>query len=269
MRVGSVALVGAGPGPAEFLTLAAADAIAAADVILYDALIGADVRRRFPARAQKLYVGKRCGQHALKQDEINALMVQHAQEGAAVVRLKGGDPLIFGRAAEEMAALRNAGIPYRVIPGISALNGIAALYALPLTDRRASHEFRVIQGHHLDPHPRYWHELAHYEGTLVIYMGLERLSLILERLRNFGAPPEQCVAIIETSGHGLQYADPDSSHVTRSTLAGLLREGFQRKTSGPGIVYIGRNLSEMHLRAYQKEESSYESPQAADAAYFS
>lgn len=266
MRIGSVALVGAGPGPAEFLTLAAAKAIASAEVILYDALIGADVRALFPPQALTLYVGKRCGQHALSQEEINALLVQHAERGAAVVRLKGGDPLIFGRVSEELAALRRAAIPYRVIPGISALNGLAALYALPLTDRAASHELRVIQGHHLDPHPRYWHELAHYEGTLVIYMGLEQLFVILERLWNFGAPADRPVAIIESRSSGLSSSEPQSSELTRSSIGDLLREGFTRKTEGPGIVYIGPNVASMDQKPYCHEETSHEEPRRPRSA---
>ncbi len=262
MRIGSVALVGAGPGPAEFLTLAAAEAIAAADVILYDALIGPDVRRLFPQKAQTTYVGKRCGQHALGQQEISALMVQAAREGSDVVRLKGGDPLIFGRVAEELAALRAAGVPYRVVPGISALNGLAALYALPLTDRAQSHEFRVIQGHHLDPHPRYWHELALYEGTLVIYMGLEQLELILTRLLNFGAPQGRPIAVIESSSAGLSSLDGESSELTRSTLAALLHSGFQRRTAGPGIVYIGPNVASMDEKPFASAESRHDEPQS-------
>ncbi len=266
MRLGSVALVGAGPGPAEFLTLAAAKALAEAEVILYDALIGADVRALFPSSAKVIYVGKRCGKHALRQDQINEILLQHAADGYRVVRLKGGDPLIFGRAAEELDALRSASIPVRIIPGISAVNGLAAVYALPLTDRAQSQELRIIQGHHLDPRPQYWHELAHYEGTLVIYMGLEQLTIIVERLRNFGAPAGRPLAIIETSSEGFELRDNGGgTHLTRSSLGAIQSGGFIRKTQGPGIIYIGSNVSSMQLEPY----SSQEAPYAPAIAHFS
>ncbi len=238
MSRGFVTLVGAGPGSADYLTLGAVKALQQAEVILYDALLSPDIRRLFPRRAKPIYVGKRCGQHALKQDEINALLVEWGHKGRRVVRLKGGDPFIFGRGAEEVEALRAAKIPYRIIPGLSALNGIAAQWSLPLTSRDHSNEFRAVQGHHLPDDPSYWHELASYRGTLVLFMGIEKLPLIVERLRAFGAERQRPIAIIETDAEG-------QSHVTRSELGQIQKHGFTRKTKGPGIIYIGQNVKLM------------------------
>jgi uroporphyrin-III C-methyltransferase len=247
MSTGFVTLVGAGPGSADFLTLAAVKALQQAEVIFYDALLSAEIRRLFPRRAKTFYVGKRCGQHALKQEEINQLLVEWGLKGRRVVRLKGGDPFVFGRGAEEVEALRKAAVPYRVIPGVSALNGIAAQWALPLTARGHSNEFRAIQGHHLPDDPSYWHELASYRGTLVLFMSLEKLPLIVERLRAFGAERQRPLAILETDEEG-------RSHLTRSDLSHVQKLGFERKTRGPGIVYIGQNVALMDtLPSYTQE----------------
>lgn len=240
MSSGSVALVGAGPGDVELLTLGALKAIQSAELILYDALIAPSIIALFPVSARSIYVGKRCGQHALSQERINQLLVAQAQQGLRVVRLKGGDPLIFGRGGEEINALRAAGIAYRVIPGISAFNGLAAAYALPLTLRTGSHEFRAIQGHHLRDDPSYWQDLARYEGTLIIYMGMEHLHEIARRLLQAGAPFSRPLALIETDAEA-------RTHASRSQLGRLVRFGFTRKTPGPGLVYIGDNVRAMDL----------------------
>ncbi len=242
MKQGFVSLVGAGPGSVDLLTLGAVKALQKAEVILYDALLASDVRKLFPKRAKTVYVGKRCGQHALKQHEINDLLVAYGQQGKRVVRLKGGDPFIFGRGAEEVAALRAAGLAYQIIPGISAMNGIAAEWALPLTARGHGNEFRAIQGHHLPDDPAYWHELAHYQGTLVIFMGIEKLPTIIARLRAFGAERQRPIAILETDEEG-------RTHLSKSQLGIWQQTGFEKKTKGPGIIYIGSNVSLMESTA--------------------
>ncbi len=255
MRSGNVVLVGAGPGHVDYLTIAGLKAIQSAEVILFDALIATDIRGYFPTKAKALYVGKRCGQHALKQNQINDLLISYAQAGYQVVRLKGGDPFIFGRGAEEVEALREAGISYQIVPGISALNGIAAQFSLPLTSRKDANEFRALQGHTLPADPRYWKDLARYQGTVVIFMGIENLPLIALRLRDAGAKRETLVAIIET--------DDEGRHVTtRTSLQTLIEYGFDKKTSGPGIIYLGANVALMNadvnpIHAYAIEEVSY------------
>lgn len=236
MRSGSVVLVGAGPGRADFLTLAGLKAIQQATVILYDALLAPDIRSLFPKKVTTVFVGKRCGRHALSQEQINALLVDYAKQGQRVVRLKGGDPFIFGRGAEEVEALRKAGISYRIVPGVSAMNGIGAQLSLPLTARGLGNEFRAIQGHKLPDDARYWQGLADYEGTLVIFMGVENIASITSRLLTHGAVGDRPLAVVETGEHG-------HLHTTRSTVEAIYRSGFARKTSGPGIIYIGSNVN--------------------------
>jgi len=246
MRSGFVALVGAGPGHVDLLTLAGLKAIEQADVILYDALLTAEFRELFPTRSRAIYVGKRCGLHALTQQQINALIVTHAKQGKYVVRLKGGDPFIFGRGAEEIEAVRNADLNYRVIPGVSALNGIAASFALPLTQRHGSNEFRAIQGHHLPDDPQWWQDLARYRGTIAIFMGLEKLPRTLQKLLDHGAHPETPLALIESQDSG-------PGHAYSTTIHDILKQNYQRVGQGPVIVYLGENVRFMDLKAQAYE----------------
>jgi uroporphyrin-III C-methyltransferase len=238
MSSGSVTLIGAGPGRADYLTLAAIKTLAKAEVILYDALIGEDIRDFFPQHARTQYVGKRCGAHSFSQPEINQLLIQYARQGHQVARLKGGDPFIFGRGAEEVLALHQAGIAYEIVPGISAMNGVAAQAGLPLTSRAHSNEFRAIQGHSLPDDATSWRSLASYRGTLVIYMGLNKLSFIVSRLLTHGSSPWQPLLIVETALDG-------QLHQKRGTLASFHNQPYQRQTKGPGIIYIGTNVNLM------------------------
>lgn len=247
MRSGFISLIGAGPGRAEFLTLAAIQALEAAEVILYDALIGADIQAYFPKQAKLVYVGKRCGQHSLSQTEINERLIFYGLQGYRVARLKGGDPFIFGRGAEEVSALREHDISYRIIPGISALNGIAASVGLPLTARTHSNEFRVIQGHNLPQKREDWQSLASYQGTLVIFMGINNLPGIIQQFLSHNADPQQAIAIIETDSDGQQI-------VSKGTLGGFHAKPFQRQSSGPGIIYIGANVDLMPEQAQMEVE---------------
>lgn len=242
MRSGSVSLIGAGPGRADYLTLAAIRYLKEADIVLYDALLSADIQAFFPSKAKALFVGKRCGQHSFSQAEINERLIFYARQGLHVVRLKGGDPFIFGRGAEEVAALQAAQIPYRIVPGISALNGIAAAVGLPLTARTESNEFRVIQGHNLPHTETDWRSLATYQGTLVIFMGIKQLPIIISNLLKYGAPEMQEIAIVESDSDGHQL-------VSKSSLAELQQKPFQKQSHGPGIIYIGANVK---LMPYQQ-----------------
>ncbi len=261
MRSGFVALVGAGPGHVDYLTLAGLKALQAADVILYDALLSAEFRQLFPQKSRAIFVGKRCGRHALAQEQINALIIAHAKQGKYVVRLKGGDPFVFGRGAEEVAALRSVGIPYRIIPGVSALNGVAASFALPLTLRSGGNEFRAIQGHQLPDDTQWWEDLARYRGTLAIFMGLEKLASTLQQLIKHGADPQRPIALIESDSEG-------PAHAFRSNLAAILSHGYQRLGQGPVIVYIGDNIQFMDLKPQVFHKSLKESLYVGTAAYF-
>ena len=170
---GTVYLVGAGPGDPEFLTLRAADLLRTADVILPDDLVSEDVLALSSPTALIVPVGKRCGQPRITQAGIHALMLEHAEDGASVVRLKSGDPLVFGRATEEMDALREAGIPFEVIPGISTAFAVAAALQLPLTDRTYASKLILATAHHaagkVDLSPA-WAGALPTNYTLLIYM---------------------------------------------------------------------------------------------------
>lgn len=185
-------LVGAGPGDPELLTRKGWRALRAADCVLYDELANADLLELAPASAERLYAGKRRGHAAVAQEVINDWMIARARRGLRVVRLKGGDPMIFGRVGEEYAALRQAGVAVEIIPGISAASGAAAAAGIPLTLRGVAHSVRYATGHTAAPSGD-----APGGETLAIYMGLERLEAVCEELRQQGWDPETEVAVIE------------------------------------------------------------------------
>jgi uroporphyrin-III C-methyltransferase len=167
---GKVFLVGAGPGDPELLTLKAFRALKTADVVLHDELIGPEILSLVPKSAQLRSVGKRCGKKSVPQKEINALLVQFALLGLQVVRLKGGDPLIFGRAGEEMEALRHAGIEVEIVPGVTAALAAAAATQIPLTYREKSSALVILTGHHSDSGLSNWPASLSPQATIVVYM---------------------------------------------------------------------------------------------------
>jgi uroporphyrin-III C-methyltransferase/precorrin-2 dehydrogenase/sirohydrochlorin ferrochelatase len=189
---GSVVLVGAGPGDPELLTLKALRALQSADIILYDRLVSAEILELARREARRILVGKAGHAPSSRQDDINALMVRLARDGRRVVRLKGGDPLIFGRAAEEIDACRRAGIPVEVVPGITAALGAAAELAIPLTDRQCSRRLHFVTGHNKDgglpDHD--WSSLADPWATTVFYMGARAFSASLQLLLAAGLDPD-------------------------------------------------------------------------------
>ena len=194
---GKVYLVGAGPGDPELLTLKAARVLKHADVVLHDALVSEQILRLVPVRAQIRNVGKRCGRKNISQEEINFLMVTLASSGLQVVRLKGGDPLIFGRIGEEIAALRKANIEFEIVPGITAALGAASSAQLPLTDRRSSHALVFLTGQSASgDDPTNWRALVSLGATLVIYMPGHRYAEIAQHLRTAGLSGETPCAII-------------------------------------------------------------------------
>jgi uroporphyrin-III C-methyltransferase len=194
---GKVYLVGAGPGDPELLTLKAARVLKQADVVLHDDLVGEQILRLAPAHAQVRNVGKRCGKKNISQEEINFLMVTLAASGSQVIRLKGGDPLIFGRVGEEIAALRKANIEFEIVPGITAALGAASSAQLPLTHRQSSHTLVFLAGHSASgADPTNWHALVSLGATVVIYMPGHQYSEIARKLRTAGLPDETPCAII-------------------------------------------------------------------------
>ena len=181
-----VYLVGAGPGDPGLLTLKGRDALARADVVLHDHLASDAILGFAPPTAERIYVGKKKANHSMPQEEIARLKIGHARAGHVVVRLKGGDPLIFGRGGEEMEALVDAGIPYEIVPGVTAALGIAAYTGVPLTHRDHTSAVTFVTGH--DPAQIDWSRIGHAE-TLVIYMGLTAIGEISARLIAAGRSP--------------------------------------------------------------------------------
>ncbi|MEM7566850.1 MAG: siroheme synthase CysG [Pseudomonadota bacterium] len=190
---GHVTLVGAGPGDADLLTIKAVRALQAADVILFDALISADVLELARREAKRMLVGKRANRDSCRQEDINALMLKLAQQGRRVVRLKSGDPMVFGRAGEEIEALQAAGLSYNVVPGVTTASAMAASLGLSLTHRGLARSVRFVTGHGSDgrlPEDLDWRGLADPGTTLIVYMGARTSALLTERLVAEGLPAE-------------------------------------------------------------------------------
>lgn len=194
---GEVALVGAGPGDAGLLTLHALQAVQAADVVLYDALVSPQILAMVRRDAEKICVGKRAGAHSVRQEETNRLLVEHALQGRRVVRLKGGDPFVFGRGGEECQVLAAAGIPFRIVPGITAGLGATAYAGIPLTHRDCAQTALFITGHcRPDGDELDWQTLACGRQTLVVYMGTIKAAEIAEELIRHGRAADTPVAVV-------------------------------------------------------------------------
>lgn len=189
-EVGKVYLVGAGPGDPDLLTLKAARLVAAAEVLVHDRLVPDRILDLAPPLAARIPVGKEPHRHPVPQEEINQLLVRLARLGHRVVRLKGGDPFIFGRGSEEAAVLAQAGVPFEVVPGITAAQGCAAASLVPLTHRGVASGVRYVTGHARDGEPLDldWQSLADPQTTLVVYMGVARIRQIAARLVENGLP---------------------------------------------------------------------------------
>ncbi|TNF94265.1 MAG: uroporphyrinogen-III C-methyltransferase [Gammaproteobacteria bacterium] len=188
MKKGFVSLVGAGPGDVELMTVKALRLLQEADVVVYDRLVSADILDLIPTGVSRIFVGKSVGKHCVPQEQINETIVNLAQSGRRVVRLKGGDPYTFGRGGEEALALKQHDLPFEVVPGITAASGCSAYSGIPLTHRGLNHGVRFLTGHfrndeELDIN---WDKIADPDCTLVIYMGLGNLRRICEELVNAG-----------------------------------------------------------------------------------
>ncbi|WP_336068870.1 siroheme synthase CysG [Nitratireductor rhodophyticola] len=242
---GTVTLVGAGPGDAEFLTLKAVRALQAADVILFDDLVSDDVLELARREAKRILVGKRGGKASCRQDDINALMLSLAGKGKRVVRLKSGDPMIFGRAGEEIATLRAHGIAVDVVPGITAASAMAAALAVSLTHRDHARSVRLVTGHSRHgglPDDLDWRALADPSATTIFYMGGRTGREIARRLIELGLAPGTPVAIAFAVG------GPEQSLLTID-LARLASEDHSPAAGRPVLIGIGRVFGERAVAA--------------------
>ncbi|MGS0673830.1 uroporphyrinogen-III C-methyltransferase [Shewanella sp. 125m-1] len=196
-ELGKVWLVGAGPGDVDLLTVKAYRVLQSADAVLYDALVSDDILALIPQHAEKIAVGKRAGKHSAAQSEINQLLVTKAYTRKNVVRLKGGDPFIFGRGGEELETIVAAGVDFEVVPGITAASGTAAYAGIPLTHRDHAQGVTFITGHcKLESRPMDWQGYANPNNTLVVYMGILNASRIKQGLMGAGRKADTPVAIV-------------------------------------------------------------------------
>jgi len=231
---GGVAIVGAGPGDPDLLTLRALRLIQRADVVIYDKLVGPGVLDLARRDAERIYVGKSKGDHSKSQDEINALIAGQAQAGRRVVRLKGGDPFIFGRGGEELEYLKARGISAEVVPGITAALGCAAAAGIPLTHRDHAQAVTFATGQGKDGEPELdWATLARLNQTLVIYMGVGAAGRIAARLIDHGLDPATPVAVIENGTLPTERA-------LYGRLSGLNWLVRQSDIRGPALIVIGK-----------------------------
>ncbi|MBI2088994.1 MAG: uroporphyrinogen-III C-methyltransferase [Deltaproteobacteria bacterium] len=206
MKVGKVYLVGAGPGDPGLLTVRGLELLRKAEVVVYDRLVNPALLEYASPEATRIFAGKLTGSHSLPQEEINKLLISHARRGREVIRLKGGDPFVFGRGGEEAEALAVAGIPFEIVPGISSAVAVPAYAGIPLTHRQLSSSFAVITGHEAckaEPSVD-WKHLAAAVDTLVILMGLKNLPGIVANLLAHGRSPETPVAVIRWGTTELQ-----------------------------------------------------------------
>ena len=233
--IGKVYLVGAGPGDAGLLTLRGAELLRQADVVVYDALVNRELLTLAPQSAEIIYGGKRSNDHAIPQDELNQLLIEKAKEGKKVVRLKGGDPYIFGRGGEEAVELQHEKIEFEVIPGISSIVAAPNYAGIPLTHRDHCSSFTVITGHE-DPEKKEtavdWARLAQESGTKVVLMGVERIGKIADNLMNQGLAKDTPVAMVRWGTTGRQ----KTISGTLETIADIV---LKTKFKAPAVTIIG------------------------------
>ncbi|EHS7465625.1 uroporphyrinogen-III C-methyltransferase [Vibrio cholerae] len=231
LQAGEVALVGAGPGDPELLTVKALSYLQQADVVLYDYLVSDDIMALIPTETILVCVGKRAGHHSVPQEKTNQLLVDFARQGYRVVRIKGGDPFMFGRGGEELEVLFEAGVKFQIVPGITAAAGATAYAGIPLTHRDYAQSALFVTGHlKAQAEDLDWSTLARGKQTLVIYMGLSNAAAIAEQLQQHGRDANTPVAIIE---RGTQ----TSQKVRIGTLQTLPSLAIQAQS--PALIVVG------------------------------
>ena len=236
---GRVFIVGAGPGDPELITVRGLRLLQQAQVVLYDHLVNPELLDEAPEDAQRIYVGKVSGHHSVSQEEINRLLVEKARQGLTVVRLKGGDPFVFGRVGEEMEFLEEHGVPYEVVPGVTAASSLAAQARFSLTHRHHSSILTFVTGHRRRDAPLDlpFSHLAGLNGTLVIYMGLGALKELQERLISEGLDPHTPVLL----GRKVSWRD----HMLLQTTLGDMVALRERKGLKPPVLVVVGKVAEM------------------------
>jgi uroporphyrinogen III methyltransferase/synthase len=235
MKRGKVYVVGAGPGNPDLLTTKARDILARADVIVYDRLIARQILRGLPKHILKIYVGKRSGTHSIPgQDAIHRILVTNALKGKIVVRLKGGDPFLFGRGGEEAQKLREAGVNFEIVPGITSALAVPAYAGIPVTHRKYASSVAIVTGHE-DPSKSErvdWKKLATAVDTIIILMGIGNLQSILKSLVEGGCNTQTPVAIVERGTTRRQ-------RVTVGTIKTMTAQAVERRINPPAVIIVG------------------------------
>lgn len=253
---GEVYLVGAGPGDPDLLTLKALRLLYAADVVLYDRLVAPAILERVRPDAERIFVGKSAKNHPVPQEEINDLLIRLAREGHRVVRLKGGDPFVFGRGGEEIDKLAQANIPFQVVPGITSASGCASYAGIPLTHRDFAQSVTFVTGHTKHDQPDLnWAMLAQEKQTVVIYMGLLTLRLIVDNLMTHGMASDMPVAVVEKG------TTPEQRVIT-GALNTIAAKVEQAEVGSPALIIIGRVVTLHRQLAWFGESTQAPDPTA-------
>ncbi|MTI12345.1 siroheme synthase CysG [Sansalvadorimonas verongulae] len=257
--VGEVYLVGGGPGDPDLLTFKALRLMQQADVVLYDRLVSDEVLNLCRRDADRIYVGKRRNRHTVPQGEINRLLAKLAKEGRRVLRLKGGDPFIFGRGGEEIETLMSEGIPFQVVPGITAASGCASYSGIPLTHRDHAQSVRFVTGHLKDGSiDLHWQDMASGNQTLVFYMGLLGLSVICQKLVDHGRDSDTPIALV-------QQGTMQKQKVWVGTLATMAEKIRNEEVKPPTLIIVGSVVSLRDKLNWFQPEAEPVSPTAESA----
>ena len=250
--MGEVYLVGGGPGDPDLLTFRALRLMQQADVVVYDRLVATPILDMTRRDAERIYVGKERDNHAMPQEEINLLLARLAKEGNRVVRLKGGDPFIFGRGGEEIDTLAEQGIPFQVVPGITAASGCAAYAGIPLTHRDYAQSVTFVTGHLKDGTMNLnWEQLAQPNQTVVFYMGLHGLPVISKELMARGVSPQMPVALI-------QHGTTEKQRVFTGNLSNIVELVEREQPKPPTLIIVGEVVN------LQEKLSWYKAPKESE-----